>query len=126
MVAPSGRRIVGGTVNRFHGTIGGLVATLLTASILVGCSTSALGGSKNVTLKLSGSGSADVTYGVDGKISQLSSVSLPWSKQVGPGTIFSVTGQLKGSGTITCSIVDSGGKATATATSSGQYVIASC
>lgn len=74
-----------------------------------------------------GSGSAFVTYTLGGSNIQQETVSLPWRRDLSTKPSFaSISAQLEGSGTITCKIINFGDIVVSQATSSGDYVIASC
>lgn len=77
--------------------------------------------------EVTGSGSASVTYSVDGFGQAQEAVGLPWRKEIvdGQPTYAVLLVQLQSSGTVTCQIVKAG-QEVANVTSSGSYVIASC
>lgn len=101
---------------------------------LSACGTTASVGNKEVVYTVTGdSGKASVTYAVDGKgsIQQANAAALPWTHKMTlkPGVVdvnvLTVTAQSSGDGNIKCTIsVD--GKEVKTATSSGQFSIATC
>jgi hypothetical protein len=92
-----------------------------------GTSTGTGGGGGTVTYIVTGTGSADVTYGPDGssytgKVPMKVSAKIPSS---GAPDYYAVSAQLNGSGSVTCEI-EVGGKVISKGTASGQANIADC
>jgi hypothetical protein len=77
------------------------------------------------TLKVTGTGSALMTYTAAAGTAQVTAP-LPWSVQVPPADFIGVSAQLQNGGTVTCTIIGPGGDVLSTVTSSGDYVIADC
>ena len=116
-------------------TLGTLTAIPLAAITLSACSTSATAASeKEIVYTVTGdAGKASITYSSDGKSStqQDNAATLPWTHKMTlkPGVVdfnvLNVIAQSAGAGKITCTItVD--GKEVKTATSSGEFSIATC
>jgi hypothetical protein len=87
------------------------------------------GGSTQLTItyRVTGNGSADLTLENASGNTEQYTVGLPYSKSflVNPGAYLYISAQQTGSGNVTCDIL-ANGQVIETASSSGEYVIASC